>query len=169
MGFFSLLFGRRSAPDAPPSPVDGLPLLGELADVCPSCHAALAKRPQRKTKCKACGVFIYCKSRPQDRVKVLVTEADAAEIEEQWKIKQGFSGRPEYNVERKAELALELAKDASERNWGCYCGHLIRLAEIAEREGDLRLAAEYYGRSVYWRLRERTTQGSPSSHAITSA
>lgn len=54
------------------------------APKCPYCRVALAKRPQRKTKCSACGKPIFVKSTPGDRTKRLMTEAEANKAEAMW-------------------------------------------------------------------------------------
>ncbi len=54
------------------------------APMCPNCRAPLPKIPSRKTKCKACGQFMYVKSTPNDRTKRLMTEAQAEAAEIQW-------------------------------------------------------------------------------------
>lgn len=51
---------------------------------CPSCKAPLAKMPQRKTKCKACGEFIFIKSTPDNRERRLMTQAQADAAEQAW-------------------------------------------------------------------------------------
>ena len=51
---------------------------------CPSCKAPLAKMPQRKTKCKACGEFIFVKSTPDNREKRLMNQAQADAAEKAW-------------------------------------------------------------------------------------
>ena len=50
---------------------------------CPYCGYALAKFPQRKTKCKYCGNYIYVRTRPSDKQKILVKEENIEVIEEQ--------------------------------------------------------------------------------------
>lgn len=54
------------------------------APACPYCGESLEKIPARKTKCKACGQFMYVKSTPENRTKRLMTEAQALAAEEQW-------------------------------------------------------------------------------------
>lgn len=51
---------------------------------CPSCKAPLAKIPQRKTKCKACGEFIFVKDTPRNRTKRLMTAAQAEAADHAW-------------------------------------------------------------------------------------
>lgn len=55
-----------------------------MTAVCPYCAAPLPKTPARKTKCKACGQFIHVKSTPNDRVKRLMTDAQAEAAEQAW-------------------------------------------------------------------------------------
>lgn len=58
-----------------------------MPDVCPNCDAALQKVPTRKTKCKACGQFIYVKCPPESRTKQLMTEAQADAVDAYWRAK----------------------------------------------------------------------------------
>ncbi len=51
---------------------------------CPSCKAPLAKMPQRKTKCKTCGEFIFIKDTPRNRTKRLMTPTQAEAAERAW-------------------------------------------------------------------------------------
>lgn len=51
---------------------------------CPYCASPLPKMPARKTKCKACGQFMYVKSSPDNRQKRLMTKAQAAAAEAAW-------------------------------------------------------------------------------------
>ncbi len=62
-------------------------LTGSAADEsprCPYCYVVLPKRPQRKTKCKACGQPIFVKTRPDTRERVLATAEEAQAIEAEW-------------------------------------------------------------------------------------
>ncbi len=63
--------------------------LGNTEPVCPYCHRSLAKMPGRKTKCLFCANYMYVRTRPVDKKRVVVTEQDAAKIDEQWKIESG--------------------------------------------------------------------------------
>lgn len=60
--------------------------LGRTDDRCPYCLAVFMKRPQRKTKCLACNGQVYVRTRPLDEEKVLLTDKDAAALEEEWEI-----------------------------------------------------------------------------------
>jgi hypothetical protein len=56
----------------------------EIQPICPSCRARLEKVPQRKTKCKACGDFIYNKYTPDDPTRRLMNQAQADAAEAAW-------------------------------------------------------------------------------------
>ena len=51
---------------------------------CPYCKSTLSKRPERKTKCKNCGNFIFVKTDPDTRERLIVTEQEARKIEDRW-------------------------------------------------------------------------------------
>jgi len=68
----------------------GLKEIGFVDAVCPHCLSTLEKKPIRKKKCPDCGNFIYVSTRPIDGERVLVTEAQSAEIDRQWKIVNGI-------------------------------------------------------------------------------
>jgi len=52
--------------------------------LCPYCKQALEQRPQRKKKCPFCKNFIYARTLPSTRAKVLATEAEAKKIDAEW-------------------------------------------------------------------------------------
>jgi hypothetical protein len=90
--------------------------IGNLDAVCPHCNRGLDKKPERKKKCPYCGQFMQVRTRPSDGKKVLVTEAQAEQIEEQWLIIHGGThdayleakGRV---VEKKVKLAARFAEE----------------------------------------------------------
>lgn len=51
---------------------------------CPYCQKELPKFPGRKTKCPHCSNFIYVRTRPSDRQRILVTQEQAEELEKEW-------------------------------------------------------------------------------------
>lgn len=57
---------------------------GRVDNACPNCHQELIKRPGRKTKCPHCGTFIYVRTRPLDRKRVLVTADEARRLQAEW-------------------------------------------------------------------------------------
>ena len=58
--------------------------IGRLDNVCPNCGVALAKRPGSKTRCQHCGGFIFVRTRPFDRQRVLLTEVEVKTVEAEW-------------------------------------------------------------------------------------
>ncbi len=51
---------------------------------CPYCKKKLEKVPLKKKKCEFCGKYIYPRSRPKTKGKVLVTENELKKIEAEW-------------------------------------------------------------------------------------
>jgi len=106
--------------------------LGNTEPVCPCCAKPLDKMPGRKTKCPFCANYMYIRTRPADKKRVVVTEQDAAKIDEQWKIESGIvvgqsSARPyegppmveaiKYAQTKGAQMAAkyELTPDSANR------------------------------------------------------
>jgi len=86
----NIVWGKNGNPIDMARPSDlGLKEIGFVDAVCPYCSSALEKKPGRKKKCPDCANFIYVRTRPIDGERVLVTEAQAAEIERQWEIMSG--------------------------------------------------------------------------------
>ena len=54
---------------------------------CPSCFTPLAKVPQRKSKCRHCGEFIYVKATPDNPTKRLMNAAQAEQAERMWTLR----------------------------------------------------------------------------------
>ena len=54
--------------------------------------------PERKKKCPSCGRYIYVKTRPSDRLRVLVTEEGAKQIEAERNLK---SMTERYGISKK--------------------------------------------------------------------
>ena len=122
---------------------------------CPYCNIELQKVPQRKTKCKSCGEYIYVKRRPSEEVKKLVTESEALEIEKEWNIyleekykvslldKVSHLGYGEDDIKRfTGELAAKFggAPRESDVLWRIYNDALLRHSEY----GDKRI--------IYWEM-----------------
>jgi DNA-directed RNA polymerase subunit RPC12/RpoP len=58
----------------------------ERKAICPHCGKELAKIPSRKTKCPHCGNYMFVRTRPENRVRVLVTESEAQRIDAEWSV-----------------------------------------------------------------------------------
>ncbi len=53
---------------------------------CPYCRQALSKIPDKKTKCRHCGEFMFVRTRPEDGARVVATKAEADRIDSDWEI-----------------------------------------------------------------------------------
>lgn len=144
------------APVRPPSlktsspAVAKLPKIGTSEAVCPHCGAVLEKMPGRKRKCAECGEFIYVRTRPQDRIRVLVTESQAQEIDDQWDVHHGYQSLSKYDEsglspdEQWGQCNKELLEHARTGKWGLYRNTRLHMANIVHREGRLQQALQTY-------------------------
>ncbi len=142
------------------------PPIGNPDAICPYCEFKLDKMPGRKKKCPACGNFIYVRTRPADQQKVLVTEEQTAEIEEQWAIINGtydqyieskesfekekailserFGHSASDNDVKWSLLNKELLTHATNGDWGLYRNSKLGMADILRKEGKLEQALSFY-------------------------
>lgn len=145
--------------------------IGNLEDVCPYCFKALAKRPQKKTKCSHCGKFILVRTRPTDRERVLVTENQAKEIEAQWneihsvpsphiekkkgfdeerkKLTKKFGQKPSDNDVIWSLLNKELIEYSRSQNWAGYRITLFEMGELLRSESKWSDALNRYFEVCY--------------------
>lgn len=155
--------------------------IGNVADVCPYCLERLSKRPQRKSKCINCGKYIFVRTRPTDRKRVLVTEEQAKEIEAQWSEIQDIPQKPivEKNLfdDEKARLAKkfgrvppdndifwsllnkDLAKHSYSKHWGLYRNTLFGMCELLRSESKWKDALSRYLEVCYLDLNGATNYG----------
>jgi hypothetical protein len=144
MGILSRLLGRDSG-------------IGNVESVCPYCDEGLDKRPQRKKKCPHCGKFIFVRTRPSDRKKVLVTEEQAQSVDEEWmKVHGTYEAYREDQIrfeKKKRELSERFGTEApdsdvqwsllnesamdhaQQMNWGLYRNTRYQMAEQLRKEG----------------------------------
>ncbi len=161
MGFFSKLFKKEKPEIAEDKYALKTPAKDKLigtTDTCPSCKKKLETIPSKKKKCPFCGQFIYVRTRPQDRKKILITEKEKDLIEEQWQ--QHFLESedkeilkdPEFEKAKK-ELTKQFGKEAStsdarwrvynqriielasKRQWGLYRNNKLDMTKLLIREG----------------------------------
>lgn len=52
--------------------------------ICPYCKIELEQKPSRKKKCTSCEKYIYLRTSPSTRKKLLVTEDEAKDIDIEW-------------------------------------------------------------------------------------
>lgn len=138
----------------------------EIEPICPSCKKSLERAPGKKTKCPFCGEFMYVRTRPSDRQRVLVTKEGAEKIEEEWAIATGthdqyiknrqevedtreqlrkqFGKEPSENDVKWRILNKQLLEHASRNDWGLYRNTRLDMGELVEREGRLKDALSTY-------------------------
>lgn len=130
--------------------------VGEMGK-CPYCKNKLEKVPSRKKKCEFCGKYIYSRTRPSDRKKVLVTENQAREIDKEWQIIMGtrdlveqeekefkrlkkklrdrFGKEPSDNDVMWAKYNNELLEHGANMDWGLYRNTRFKMGELLRKEG----------------------------------
>jgi len=142
-----------------------LPPIGNDGSECPYCFTPLEPRPGRKKKCPHCGEYIYVRKRPSDGRRVLLTEAQVEELEEQWSIANGR--HEEYVAKRQqwekakrhlTRAGVEPSKDMVEfhlyseeamrhaklGNMAEYRDAQMGMATVLEREGRAEAALSKY-------------------------
>ncbi len=158
MKFFNSLFKKEKEFEHKKTVDD----IGET-DCCPYCKKQLEKIPSRKSSCPYCKSFIYSRTRPYDRKKVLVTEKQREEIEEQWsrvheeQEEQSLMENQEF-VSAKKELTKQFGKEpslsdvkwrvynqniltyASQRQWGLYRNNKLDMAFLLQKENRTKQA-----------------------------
>lgn len=145
-----------------PMPAD----IGTTKPVCPYCLSPFPKMPARKTKCPSCNNFVFSRTRPSDRRKVLLRVDDLECLEEQWSITNGthddfvkqrqrrlatrealhqqFGKLPsEFDVEWRL-LNEDSITHASTGNWGLYRNTRFSMGESLRAEGRLKEALVMY-------------------------
>ncbi|HTW93138.1 MAG TPA: hypothetical protein VMH22_15725 [bacterium] len=114
--------------------------------------------PTRKKKCPTCGEFMYVRTRPSDRKKVVVTKNQANAIEEQWahyhqdQAMARLTSHPDYSAaarrlrrtlgreptadESKLEISLrEAARHRRKHDWGLYRNSVLDAATALQTLG----------------------------------
>lgn len=141
-------------------------LFGNPQPACPYCLKSLDVMPGRKKKCPYCGSYMYVRTRPADRRRVIVTEEDAAKIDQQWMMEHGtyntyLADKEEFENE-KASLAKKFGREPLDNDvywslfnkqlvnhmkngdWGLYRNTRFSMAELLIRENKLRPALDTF-------------------------
>jgi len=135
---------------------------------CPYCSATLGKVPRRKTRCKTCGNVMLVKSLVDTRERVIVTEAQAEEIEGAWTAHYQRRATEQmvrrYGLSSEAFQANRLAQPGgSDRDllWGLLNQSVQELMRI----GDLgALKSRYYEMALFC-----AEEGRPFVHLLESS
>ncbi|WP_139172592.1 hypothetical protein [Onishia taeanensis] len=143
-----------------------IPRVGNKEPVCPHCSIALDKMPGRKKKCPSCSEFIFVRTCPEERVKVLVREDQIELIEKKWAIEngaheqflaenrdreaiknqlmsQGIDSPTDLDVKWQ-QLKASLPKLASEYKWGLYRNARLGMGDVLKKQGKLSEALDTY-------------------------
>lgn len=127
-------------------------------DSCPYCNTKLEKIPKAKKKCPHCGEYIFSRTRPLDRKKVLIREDQKNDLEKEWEkyhaqkeeenliedpqymeskkeLKKQFGKEPSVNDVKWRKIAKEEMKNVKERQWGLYSNNQRDKANILSKEG----------------------------------
>lgn len=135
---------------------------------CPHCQAQLQKVPQRKARCPFCSASIFVRTHPDDKRKVLVTEAQAEAIDLQWAEKHAASRYAPVASERKgfkeekeivrrklggepsdatvlwSLLLKERQAHSALRDWGQFRNVTYEMAEALIAEKAFRASLPYF-------------------------
>lgn len=152
----------------------GMKVIGSVDDACPYCSKRLTKRPQKKAKCPHCGKFIFVRTRPTDRERVLVTENQVEEIEAQWneihsvpapriETKKGFNDEKKTLTKKFGRepsdydviwglLNKELVEHSRSVHWGLYRNTLFEMGELLRSECRFSDALSRYFEVCYFDL-----------------
>jgi hypothetical protein len=121
--------------------------------VCPYCSVVLPRRPQRKSRCKACREFIFVKTHPDTRERVLATERQAEVIEAAWTARH--ERRAAEQAVQRFGLSLDQFRerraaqpDCSVRDliWGMFNESLHGLMRAGDLSG---LKTRYYEMALF--------------------
>ena len=77
---------------------------------CPNCSGTLKKVPGAKTKCPLCGQYMYIRTNPHTRERMVVTETQADEIDEETARLTGTIDPRLEAKKRKVKVAADLTK-----------------------------------------------------------
>ena len=133
---------------------------------CPYCCEKLEKVPGRKTKCQYCDEFMFVRTRPKDKARVVVTKKQADEIDRKWMIingtydeylaekeelekerdilKKRFGKEPSEHDIRWGVFNKRLIKCAQNGDWGLYRNARFEMAELLRKETKLKHALQTY-------------------------
>ncbi|MCX6829583.1 MAG: hypothetical protein NT002_09925 [candidate division Zixibacteria bacterium] len=97
---FRIIFGSRKGRVCPDNEIDPVPVVSHgiipscivnnepipksIEHRCPHCNAPLPEIPQRKKKCPLCGNYIFVRTDPKTRQKVLLTEEGVKQNQIEW-------------------------------------------------------------------------------------
>jgi len=129
MGLFDIIRGKKDVK------IKNKDIEVEGPAQCPYCGVQLPKKPQRKTKCKSCGKYMFVRKHPKTNKRKIMTEDKVKETEYLWKVMElGFSlddHSGDY-TEMKAGLSKKFgrAAHASDVIWGLYNNLILQTKDL---------------------------------------
>lgn len=149
-----------------------LPPIDARVAECPSCQGILRKIPGAKTKCPHCGEFMYVRTEPHSRKRVVVNFEGAERIDDEIarlngtydqrlaekkrtdetreRLKEKFHGQEPSSEDVKWSLLNQDGiKYAREANWYSYMLNLSQKASEWERRGKKQMAITAYLQTAF--------------------
>ncbi len=146
--------------------------IGVTEAMCPYCNCDLEKFPGRKIKCKSCGNYIYVRTRPFDRKRILIREDEIdlinleygklngsyeyqlKELEKKKLLKQKMEqklGRELTGTEQEQALLLNnLLSAKRHKNWADYKDYLFNLAILMHSMDKYKKSLLYFLENAYF-------------------
>jgi hypothetical protein len=170
MGFFDKILGKNKPSED--VQIEGLDdSIGEI-DCCPYCKEKLDPIPKRKKECPHCSKFIYSRTRPSDKKKVLVTEKQKDKIELEWTrfheaneevelmqnddyakakkdLSKQFGKEPSLNDIKWRVFNQKIIEYASKKQWGLYRNNKLDMAFLLQKENKNKQALSTMFEVIY--------------------
>jgi len=171
MGFFKKLFDsqkerlpneelKKTSKSSIKSKKDKKNIFIEIGkmDSCPYCNRKLKVIPKAKKKCPYCEKYIFVRTRPLDRKKVLIREDQKEDLEKEWEkyhaqkeeesltedsqymeakkeLKKQFGKEPSVNDVKWRKIGKEEIEHVKKRQWGLYRNNQLDKVNILSKEG----------------------------------
>jgi hypothetical protein len=140
--------------------------------ICPNCQGALKKVPGSKTKCPLCGEFMYIRTNPHTRTRVVVNEAGAEYLDDEtaklngtWEdrlkekqkiakakaeLTKKFGGVEPSIEDLEWNLAIKDSMEYAKKHWwSSYALNQNKKAEMLLKRGKQKLALELFLQVAY--------------------
>jgi hypothetical protein len=139
---------------------------------CPNCQGVLKKIPGSKTKCPLCGKFMFIRTDPHTRTRVVVTEEGAEHIDDEtaklngtWEdrlkekqkiakakaeLTKKFGGVEPSKEDLEWNLAIKDSMEYAKKHWwSSYALNQNKKAEMLLKRGEEKLALELFLQVAY--------------------
>jgi hypothetical protein len=149
-----------------------VPPIDSREAICPNCQGALKKVPGSKTKCPLCGEFMFIRTDPHTRIRVVVTEAGAEQIDDEiaklngtWEdrlkekkkiakakaeLTKKFGGVEPSKEDLEWNLAIKDSIEYAKKHWwSSYALNQNKKAEMLLKRGKQKLALELFLQVAY--------------------